>query len=541
VVAVGAGDRAPAVGSGSGPLPLAGARGALVLTGLTKSYGGVEALRGVDLVAHAGEIHALIGENGAGKSTLVKILSGAIRPDGGEVYIDGEHQSLGTTALARDAGIATAYQELSLIPDWDVATNLLYLDRVVSRAGRIGPRTARRRTRKILEGVGITSIDPARKVRELRLAERQVLEIVHAMQADPRVLVLDEPTSALAPEQVEWFFARVRDFVARDRIVLFISHRMEEIASLCDRVTVLRDGRAVGTDAIAAMPEPRLVQLMLGSERERVLDQPHRIRSANASSAPVVVVVDELSSGHGLRDVSFQIRAGEIVGVAGLEGQGQSELFMALYGARRSSGSVTLDGRRLRLTSPATAMHQGVGLVPEDRGLALCLPLSIRANLTLGTFDMVARGGLVSPRREAALAARVMKRLKVRATSSSQPVEALSGGNQQKVLLARALSHQGRLVLLFEPTQGVDVGVKADIYAQLSDLASKGLGVLIYSSDEDELSLLCDRVLVLGKGKIVAELTSDNISRDAIVEAMVSYSDMESQPAAPAVPEAVTS
>jgi ribose transport system ATP-binding protein len=507
------------VGSGSGPLPLAGARGALVLTALTKSYGGVEALRSVDLVAHAGEIHALIGENGAGKSTLVKILSGAIRADGGDVYIDGEHQSLGTTALAREAGIATAYQELSLIPDWDVATNLLYLDRAVARAGRIGPRTARRRTRKILESVGITSIDPARKVRELRLAERQILEIVHAMQADPRVLVLDEPTSALAPEQVEWFFARVRDFVARDRIVLFISHRMEEIASLCDRVTVLRDGRDVGTDAIAAMPEPRLVQLMLGSERERVLDQPHRIRSANATSAPVAVAVDELSSGHGLHGVSFQIRAGEIVGVAGLEGQGQSELFMALYGARRSSGSVTLDGRRLRLTSPATAMHQGVGLVPEDRSLALCLPLSIRANLTLGTFDMVARGGLVSPRREAALAARVIKRLKVRATSSSQPVEALSGGNQQKVLLGRVLERGPRLLLMYDATRGVDVGTKADIFKLMHEQADQGVAILCYSTDATELLSACDRVIVMHDGRLHATLEGDEMTHERILSA----------------------
>ena len=303
---------------------------------MSKSYSGVHALRDVDLVALPGEVHGLVGENGAGKSTLVKILSGAVRADHGNIYLDGEPCTAASPALARAAGMATAYQELSLIPDWDVATNLFYRDASVARAGastfeqRARPRAKRSPKWALPASILGGWFD-------LRLAERQVLEIVHALRADPRVLILDEPTSALSPDQVGWFLDRVRQFVSRQRLVLFVSHRLDEIATLCDRVTVMRDGQNVGSGVIAEMPEQRLVRLMLGVATAACSSGPPS--SASLARPRIRPSRSRISrSTPGLRNVSFEIQAGEILGVAGLEGQGQLELFTALYGTRGRRG-----------------------------------------------------------------------------------------------------------------------------------------------------------------------------------------------------------
>jgi ribose transport system ATP-binding protein len=492
----------------------------LQLQTVSKSYGGVHALRAVNLEAVAGEVHGLVGENGAGKSTLVKILSGAVAPDDGTIILDGQPRTLGTPALSREIGIATAYQELSLVLDWDVATNLFYGREPAVRAGRISPRAARAAARKVLADLGVTSIDPGRVVRDLRLAERQVLEIVHALIADPRVLILDEPTSALTAEQVEWFTLRVREFVSRDRLVLFISHRLDEIAAMCDRLTVLRDGRDVACGPITEMSEGRIVELMLGERHQLELAAPHERRPKLASRTSGVTL-QEFASPPELREVTLDIGAGEVVGVAGLEGQGQLELFLALYGVRRSTGAVELDGNRLKLRSPTAAKRYGIGLVPEDRSLALCLPLSIRDNLTLGSFETVSRFGMVSRGRETAMVTRVMTNLHVRAQSGGQVVETLSGGNQQKVLLGRVLEANPRLLLLYDATRGVDVGTKAEIFALMHAQADAGVAVLYYSTDATELLTNCDRVIVMHDGAIRATLAGEALTHEGIISAAV--------------------
>ena len=492
----------------------------LVLSDISKSFGGVVALRGAGLRAHAGEVHGLIGENGAGKSTLVKILSGAIDPDGGRIAYGDSPLALGTPSAAREAGIATAYQELSLVPDWDVATNLLYRNEPAIRAGRISPRASRRAAVEAMRRFGVTGIDPGRRVRELRLAERQTLEITHALMAQPRILILDEPTSALAHEQVQWFFEQVRAFLTRDRLVLFISHRLEEIQAFCDRVTVLRDGRNVGGGPISEMAEARLVQLMVGESAGQALAEEGRERGESAE-APVLVRLERFASPPELHELDLEVRAGEIVGVAGLEGQGQLELFLSLYGARRSTGAAFVDEKRLHVRSPSAAIHRGVGLVPHDRGLALCPSLAIRDNLTLGSLRAISRFGLISRDRESAIVRQAFATLRIRARSGRTIVETLSGGNQQKVLLGRVLALQPKLLLMYDPTRGVDVGTKAEIFHLIREQARTGVAILFYSTDVTELTTLCQRVLVLHDGRVRAELSGDNVTEEAIIAAAI--------------------
>ncbi len=494
-----------------------------MLSDVSKAYGGVIALRRASLHARAGEVHGLIGENGAGKSTLVKILSGATEPDGGSITYRGAPLSLGATTEARRAGIGTAYQELSLVPDWDVATNLLYGNEPEIRVGRINPRASRRAAVAAMREFGVTGIDPRRSIRDLRLAERQTLEIMRALMAQPQILILDEPTSALAPDQVWWFFEQVRAFVAKDKIVLFISHRLEEIRSLCDRVTVLRDGTNVGGGPTAELTESHLVQLVAGDAVEQALAE-ERARRDHLSGSRVIAKLEGFASLPDLRPVNLEIGEGEIVGVAGLEGQGQLELFLALYGAQHSTGSALLDGKKLHARSPAAAIAQGVGLVPEDRGLALCVSLSIRDNLTLSSLDLISRFGLISRERETKIVQKAMGSLRIRARGAQTNVETLSGGNQQKVLLGRVLSLHPKLLLMYDATRGVDVGTKAEIFRLVREQADAGVAILFYSTDVSELVSISHRVVVLHDGQVRAELIGEEITEEKIIAAVIGAS-----------------
>jgi ribose transport system ATP-binding protein len=491
-----------------------------VLSGISKSFGGVTALHEARLHARAGEVHGLIGENGAGKSTLVKILAGAISPDHGSIAYGDAELVLGSPSASRQAGIATAHQELSLVPDWDVATNLLYRAEPSIRAGRISPRRSRRAAVEAMRRFGVSGIDPSRRVSDLRLAERQMLEIMRALMAQPKILIFDEPTSALAHEQVQWFFEQVRAFLSGDRLVLFISHRLEEIQALCERVTVLRDGRQVGAGLIADMSENRLVQLIVGERVARELAEDREQRDAPLDT-PVLLRLEGFTSLPELQELELEVRQGEIVGVAGLEGQGQLELFLSLYGARRSTGYASIAGKRLHLRSPASAIAEGIGLIPHDRGLALCGTLSIRDNLTLASLRTLSRFGFVSRERESALVRRAMSKLRVRARSGRTIVETLSGGNQQKILFGRVLALQPKLLLLYDPTRGVDVGTTAEIFHLVRDQASSGVSILFYSTDVTELISLCRRVIVLHDGRVRAELRGASVTEEAIVAAAI--------------------
>jgi ribose transport system ATP-binding protein len=491
---------------------------ALELLDLRKSYDGVHALQGASLVCAFGEVHGLIGENGAGKSTLVKVVSGAVRPDAGTVKVGGEELQLRNPRDAQRAGIGTVFQELSLIPDLTVAANLLYGMEPRVRLGRVDRRRLIRRATDVLAAYDVDGIDPTALTRDLDLADRQVVEIVKVLLREPRVLVLDESTSALLTGQVKWFFDQVSRFAAGGGAVLFISHRLEEIQGNCSQVTVFRGGVDVGTGPIEEMPESRMVELMLGRAVERVF--PPR---APAPDAPTPLCeVRELSAEPRLRGVSFDVMRGEILGVAGLQGQGQAQLFLSLFGALPHDGAIAMHGAPVRLRRPGDALAAGIALVPEDRASeGLCLGLPIRDNISLGSLGSLSRLGLVSPTRERALVGAAAERLSIRMSDQRQEVSALSGGNQQKVLLARVLAHEPALLLMFDATRGVDVGTKVEIYILMRELCERGVSILFYSSDVFELANLSDRVIVLHDGRVRALLTGDELDERRILAAVV--------------------
>lgn len=493
-------------------------KGALVLEGIKKSFGGVEALRGASLTCDYGEIRALIGENGAGKSTLVKVLAGAIEPDAGKMFLGGERLHLRSPLDAQRAGIATAFQELSLIPDLTVAANLFYGVEPHLRWGRIDKRALQREAVVVFDDLAVEGIDPADSVREISLANRQVLEICKALIRKPKVFVLDEPTAALLPKQVEWLFEKVDALSAEGQIALFISHRLEEIERLCDQVTVFRNGMDVGNGAIKEMPESRLVELMLGRRVERVFPE----AAARRAESDVVCEVAHLSSSPRLRDVSLQIHRGEILGVGGLQGQGQLPLFLSLFGARSHTGEIALRGRRLRLRRPSDALESGIVLIPEDRASeGLLMGLGIRDNISVSNLGSISRAGLISSSTERSLFRRAAAQLKIPTRDPRQEVSALSGGNQQKVLLGRALARQPTLLLMYDATRGVDVGTRTEIYRLMRELCEEGVAILFYSTDIFELSSLSDSVIVLHDGAIRSRLVGTDITESRILAASV--------------------
>jgi ribose transport system ATP-binding protein len=486
----------------------------LEISGLRKSFGGVEALRGANLSCRGGETHALIGENGAGKSTLVKVLSGAVRSDSGEISLNGQPLHASSPLEAREAGIATAFQELSLIPDLTVASNLLYGIEPKVRAGRIDRRALRQAAAKLLESFGAEGIEAGRYVRDLSLAQRQILEICKALIREPAVLILDEPTSALLPEQVQWLFAKVREFARAGGIALFISHRLEEIEMLSDRVTVLRGGVDVGSGPIGEMAEARLVELMLGRPVDRVFPAP----STEAPPQEVVCEITDLSAPPRLRGVSMAIHRGEIVGVGGLQGQGQLALFLSLFGAIRSTGRVAMKGKTVRLRHPRAALDAGIALIPEDRASeGLCMTLSVRDNISVGSLAAISSWGFVNRAKERSLVAFAVSQLNVAMRNLRQEVAALSGGNQQKVILGRVLAQRPSLLLMYDATRGVDVGTKAEIYRLMREQCESGTSILFYSTDVVELVNMSDRVIVLHDGRIRAHLEGAEITESRIV------------------------
>jgi ribose transport system ATP-binding protein len=486
------------------------------MVGIVKSYGGVRALRGATLKGSFGEVHGLVGENGAGKSTLVKVLSGAVAPDDGTVTLNGHQLQLGSPRDAVAAGIGTVFQELSLIPDLSIAANLFYGREPQVRWGRVNQRALLGSATRALDGYGLHFGDLRRPVRSLRLSERQVLEIVKTLMWKPSVLLLDEATSALLPQQVDWLFAAVRKFAGDGGLVLFISHRMAEVETLCDRITVFRNGLDVGSRTAEEMDEAQLVEMMLGRSVQRVYPP----RQAPVGEA-VVCRAKGLSSPPALHGVDLEVRAGEIVGVAGLDGQGQAELFLALFGARASRGDVELEGGALHVSSPARALRSGVGLVPEDRARdGLCLSMTIRDNLVMSSLAEVSGAGFLRRSRMRDLVEGAQRRLKIKYADRRQPVAALSGGNQQKVLLGRVLACSPRLLLMFDATRGVDIGTKSEIYSLMRAECDNGVGILFYSSDVAELVNMADQIIVLHDGTVHRKLQAP-MTEEQVVAAVV--------------------
>jgi ribose transport system ATP-binding protein len=485
--------------------------------GLQKSFGGVRALDGAAFSATIGEVHALVGENGAGKSTLIKALGGRLKPDAGTIHIKGKAVALSGPEEGHALGVRTVFQELTLLPWMTVAENLLIAREPRGRFGLIDRSRMEREADALLAGLGIEHIDPLALVEEISLAERQVVEIVRAINADPDILLLDEPTSSLVEREVMWLFRQIRQLRERNTCIIFTSHRWNEIRDIADRITIFRGGRHVGT--FAEIDESDAVTLMTGRRVEALYPPVPPLASGEAA-----LEVQGLTSAR-VRGVSFKLRRGEILGVGGLAGHGHRELFFQLFGAEPvTGGTIAVNGRHVRLKSPRDAVRRGVGLalVPEDRkGEGLLLAVSIRNNLTLSILSRIARAGVLNFGLERRLAQDMASQLKVRMPGLGYPVGALSGGNQQKVLIGRWLLAEPRILLLYDVTRGVDVATKHELYELVMRLAGQGHSILLYSSDAEELAHLSHRVLVMREGRIATEIEAPGITAERVVAAAV--------------------
>ncbi|TQM45924.1 sugar ABC transporter ATP-binding protein [Pseudonocardia cypriaca] len=486
----------------------------LAMRSIVKQFPGVRALDGVDLDVAAGEVHCLLGQNGAGKSTLIKVLAGAHSPDAGEIVWDGRQVVFAAPQAADAAGIATIYQELDLVPGLSVAENIV-LGHEPSRLGFSRLRTAEDIARKLLSRLGHPEIPPRRELGRLSAAGQQVVSMARALARDARLIVMDEPSAVLDPEEVQNLFRVIRELTADGVAVVYISHRLEEIREIGDRVTVLKDGRTVARNLPARdTPTADVIRLMTGRTIEYVF--PER----NRPSDEVVLEVEGLGRAGEFADVSFTVRAGEVVGLAGLVGSGRSEILETVYGARKATaGTVRLRGRALRPGSVPAAVRAGMGLAPEERksqGLLLAEP--VFRNVSLPGMGRYARGGFLGPQADLEAAAGVTAQLDVRPGDATRPVRMLSGGNQQKVVLARWLLQGCTVLLLDEPTRGVDVGARSEIYALVHRLAEEGAAVVLVSSEVPEVLGLAHRVLVVREGRVVHEAPGDELDEAKVLD-----------------------
>ena len=489
----------------------------LEMLGIVKEFPGVRALDGVDLDVRAGEVHCLLGQNGAGKSTLIKVLAGAHQPDAGTLRWEGEDITLSSPVAALRRGIATIYQELDLVDGLSVAENI-FLGHEVASAGFTRRGALKSRTRELLGRLGHAEIPAGREVGKLSAAGKQIVSMARALSHNARVMVMDEPSAVLAHDEVGNLFRVIRDLTAAGVAVVYISHRLDEIREIGDRVTVLKDGRTVANGLPArTTPTREVVTLMTG----RDVEFPFPPRPAPpGEGADVLLDVENLSRPGEFEQVSFQLRAGEIVGLAGLVGSGRSEILETIYGARRpATGTVTLAGRRMRAGNIPASVAAGMGLAPEERkSQALFLHESVATNITAASLHRYSRLGFLDRRRERTEAAEQVKSLDVRPGDASRGIVTLSGGNQQKAVVARWLLHGCRLLLLDEPTRGVDIGARSELYVLVRQLADSGVGVLLVSSEVPEVLGLADRVLVLRDGRVVHEAAADEIDESTVLD-----------------------
>jgi ribose transport system ATP-binding protein len=489
------------------------------MEGVSKRYGGVRAIEKAELTVNAGRIHAILGENGAGKSTLIKIMAGVVAPDEGRMTIDGRDVTFASPAAAQAAGIACIFQELSLIPDLSVADNIV-ISNPPKRFGMIDRGAQRRIAEEALARAGAEGIHPRALVKDLPLSRRQVVEIAKALVRNPRILILDEATSALTAADVAKIFAVLKRLRSEGLALLYISHRMHEIAELADECTVFRNGRNVASYEAGTKSDNDVVELMIGREYSHVFP-PKPV--APPGGRKQVLECRNLSWTDRLRDISLSVGAGEVVGLGGLDGQGQRELLLAFFGVLRGrSGSVMVDGKPVSIASPASAKKDGIGmaLIPEDRKTeGLMLPMTVRENLSFASLDRISRGGVIDRAAEQARIDEMIRLLAIKTAGIDIPVGALSGGNQQKVVIAKWLMRAPRIILLNDPTRGIDVGTKQELYQLLRRLADGGAAILFYSTDYDELIGCCDRVLVLYDGAVKRELVGAQITERALIAA----------------------
>jgi rhamnose transport system ATP-binding protein len=479
-----------------------------------KSFGAVHALIDGTIEMHAGQVHALLGENGAGKSTLVKILAGVHRPDAGELLIDGEPVSFGGPAAAQAAGVSIIYQEPTLFPDLSVAENI-FLGRHPRGAGRRIDRTKMyAQAAAAFARLGV-AIDPRRAARGLSVADQQIVEIAKAISFNARIFVMDEPTAALTAVEVARLFDVTATLRAEGAAILFISHRLDEVYAVCQRVTIMRDGRYVRTDAIGDIGVDEIIRSMVGRDLSVMFPK------TPTTPGDVVLDVAGISRAGAFRDVSFQVRAGEVVALAGLVGAGRSEVARAVFGIdRRDAGTVTVSGKVLPPGRPAAAIAAGVGLVPEDRReQGLVMELALDHNAALASLKRLRRFGLIRRSRERALARTWAGRLQLKYGDLGDPATTLSGGNQQKLVLAKWLSRRPTLLIIDEPTRGIDVGTKAEVHRLIDELVGTGVAVLMISSELPEVLGVADRILVMREGRLAAELSRDVADEASVMRA----------------------
>jgi ribose transport system ATP-binding protein len=486
------------------------------LRSISKTFGGVTALKNVSLGIERGECHGLMGENGAGKSTLGKVLAGIHKPDSGEILIDGARQIFSSPRDARDAGIAMVHQELAFCPHLTVAENLC-MGHYPKRFRLLLDRSEiARRAEQLLGTIGV-HLNVRQPMHELSTAQEQLVQIAAAIGANPRILIFDEPTSSLSEPEAQSLFRLIEDLKTRGITMIYVTHRIPELFRLCDKVSVLRDGEHVGTLPRREVTQDTVVRMMIGRSVEQFV--PH---AAEEKPSNTVLHVQNLTSPGRFSDVSFEIRAGEIVGFAGLVGAGRSELAKAIFGLDPyAKGEVLLDGKPLVLGSTRYAMHAGIGLVPEDRKRQGCvLGMACRANITLSILDRLRHMGLLDRRKEKEVASRYFTQLRVKAASLDAPVHSLSGGNQQKIVLAKWLARGGKLLIVDEPTRGVDIGAKAAIHVLIDNLARQGMAILLISSELPEILALSTRIIVMQEGHVVGALARAEANQEIVLRLM---------------------
>lgn len=483
----------------------------LQLRQINKSFPGVQALVDVDLDVHAGEVHAVVGENGAGKSTLMKIVAGVYRPDSGVLRLSGQPIVNDSPRQARERGISMIHQELNLAPNLSVAENI-FLGRAPTRAGLIAWRRLEDEAAALVARLGI-ELDVRATVEDLSVARQQTVEIVKALSLDARVIIMDEPTSALTQRETEALFDIIGRLKSQGVAVVYISHRLDEIFRVADRVTVLRDGRLVGALPIGVATQSQVISMMVGRQLTTLFPK------ESLDIGPPVLEVRHLRRAGELDDISFVLRQREILGLAGLVGAGRTELVRVLFGADHlDSGEILIEGRPVHIRGPRAAIRLGLGFVTEDRKLqGLVLGMTVRENETLASLSRVSRLGIIDLARERTVAAHLADQLGVRTPSVEQTVETLSGGNQQKVVIAKWLATNPRILILDEPTRGIDVGAKAEVHALMTRLAKQGVSILMISSEMPEILGMSDRILVMRQGRISGEFSREEASQEAIL------------------------
>jgi monosaccharide-transporting ATPase len=497
---------------------------------VTKRFPGVVALDSVSFQLRAGEVHALVGENGAGKSTLIKVITGVYRPDGGQVLFGGEEVSFASPREAQKAGISTIYQEINLIPLRSVAQNIFLGREPRTSFGLTDKGRMNREAEEILERYGIEA-DVTAPVRSLGVAVQQMVAIAKSVSMEARVVIMDEPTSSLEAHEVETLFRVIRQLREDGVGIVYVSHRLEELYEICERVTVLRDGKVVYVGGLADLPRLELIATMLGREVPEVEQRTAAHEAREAKVGEPVLEAHNLTAHHAPKGVSIEVRRGEVVGLAGLLGSGRTETAKAIFGAQPlDSGTVEIDGQDVNPDSPGEAIKSGLAFLPEDRKAeGIISDLSVKENIITAALPRLSRGGFVSKKEQDELVERFMTRLNIKASSPDQPVGELSGGNQQKVMLARWLCLEPKVLILDEPTQGIDVGAKAEVQQLIAELAEQGLGVIMIDSEPEEILEGSDRIVVLRDGAVAGTLSGDELTEENLVGAIAGSEPSQSK------------